>query len=197
MRRDQIIVRTSAIGILANLALAGFKAGVGVLSGSIAIVLDAVNNLSDAMSSMITIIGTKLAGRRPDKAHPFGHGRIEYLSAVIISVIVLYAGVTSLIESVKKIIAPVVPEYTAAGLAIIAVAVLVKLLLGRYVRGVGEKVHSSALTDSGRDAVLDSVISATTLVAALIFLVSGVSLEAWLGALIALVIVKSGVEMLG
>lgn len=196
MQRDQIIVRTSIIGILANLFLAGFKAFVGFVSGSIAIVLDAVNNLSDALSSVITIIGTKLAGRRPDKAHPFGHGRIEYLSAIIISVIVLYAGVTSLIESVKKIIAPTTPEYAASGLVIIAVAVLVKLLLGRYVKGVGERVKSGALVDSGRDAMLDSVISASTLVAAGIFLLTHVSLEAWLGAVISLVIIKSGVEML-
>ena len=102
MQRNQVIVRTSIIGILANLFLAGFKAAVGVISGSIAIVLDAVNNLSDALSSVITIIGTKLAGRRPDRDHPYGHGRIEYLSATIISVIVLYAGVTSLVESIKK-----------------------------------------------------------------------------------------------
>ena len=196
MRRDQVIVRTSIIGILANLFLAGFKAAVGFISGSIAIVLDAVNNLSDALSSVITIIGTKLANRRPDRDHPFGHGRIEYLSAIIISVIVLYAGVTSLIESVKKIIAPTTPDYSAVGLVIIAVAVLVKLLLGRYVKGVGEKVNSNALVDSGKDAMLDSVISASTLVAAGVFLLTRVSLEAWLGALISLVIVKSGVEML-
>lgn len=196
MRRDQIIVRTSIIGILANLFLAGFKAAVGLISGSIAIVLDAVNNLSDALSSVITIIGTKLANRRPDRNHPFGHGRIEYLSAIIISVIVLYAGVTSLVESVKKIISPTTPDYSAVGLVIIAVAVLVKLVLGRYVKGVGEKVNSNALVDSGKDAMLDSVISASTLVAAGIFLLAHVSLEAWLGAVISLVIVKSGVEML-
>lgn len=196
MQRDQIIVRTSVIGIIANLFLAGFKAVVGLVSGSIAIVLDAVNNLSDALSSVITIIGTKLASRRPDRNHPFGHGRIEYLSAIIISVIVLYAGVTSLIESIKKIIAPTTPDYSAASLVIIAVAVLVKLLLGRYVKGVGEKVNSGALVDSGKDAMLDSVISASTLLAAVVFLLAHVSLEAWLGAVISLVIIKSGVEML-
>ena len=104
--RDQIIVRTSIIGIIANVFLAGFKAAVGLLSNSIAIILDAVNNLSDALSSVITIIGTKLAGKLPDKKHPFGYGRIEYLTATIISIIVLYAGFTSLTESVKKIIHP-------------------------------------------------------------------------------------------
>ena len=196
MQRDQVIVRTSVIGILANVFLAGFKAVVGVLSGSIAVVLDAVNNLSDALSSVITIIGTKLAGRRPDKKHPFGHGRIEYLTAIIIAVIVLYAGVTSLIESVKKILSPTTPDYSTATLVIIAVAVVVKVLLGRYVSGVGRKVNSDALIASGKDATLDSIISASTLVAAILFLLTKVSLEAWLGAVIAVVIIKSGIEML-
>ncbi|MBR3272870.1 MAG: cation transporter [Clostridia bacterium] len=196
VQRDQIIVRTSVIGILANVFLAAFKAVVGVVSGSIAITLDAVNNLSDALSSVITIIGAKLAGRKPDKKHPYGYGRIEYISAVLISVIVLYAGVTSLVESVKKIIHPEQPEYTPVGLAIIAVAVVVKILLGRYVKGVGEKVNSDSLIASGKDAMLDSVISASTLVAAGIYLATRVSLEAWLGAVISVVIIKSGIGML-
>ena len=196
MQRDRIIVRTSLVGILANLSLAAFKAGIGVLSGSIAVVLDAVNNLSDALSSVITIIGTKLAGRRPDRNHPYGHGRIEYLTAIIIAMLVLYAGVTSLIEAVKKILSPTLPDYAPTSLVIIAVAVAVKVLLGRYVSRVGRRVNSEALIASGRDATLDSVISASTLAAALIFLATGVSLEAWLGAVISLVIMKSGVEML-
>jgi len=196
MQRDQIIVRTSVIGILANVFLAGFKAAVGALSGSIAVILDAVNNLSDALSSVITIIGTKLAGKRPDKKHPYGYGRIEYISAVLISVIVLYAGVTSLVESIKKIIHPELPDYSPAALIIIAVAVVVKILLGRYVKGMGEKVNSDSLVASGKDAMLDSVISASTLAAAAIYLLWHVSLEAWLGALISLVIIKSGIEML-
>ena len=131
MQRDQIIIRTSVIGILANVLLAGFKAAVGVISGSIAVVLDAVNNLSDALSSVITIVGTKLAGRRPDKKHPYGYGRIEYITAVVISVIVLYAGVTSLVESIKKIIHPEQPDYSVVSLVIIGAAVVVKVLLGR------------------------------------------------------------------
>ena len=196
MQRDQIIVRTSVIGILANVFLAAFKAVVGVVSGSIAVTLDAVNNLSDALSSVITIIGAKLAGRKPDKKHPYGYGRIEYISAVLISVIVLYAGVTSLVESVRKIIHPELPEYTPVGLVIIAVAVVVKILLGRYVKGVGEKVNSDSLVASGKDAMLDSVISASTLVAAGIYLATRVSLEAWLGAVISVVIIKSGIGML-
>ena len=194
--RDSIIIRTSVIGILANIALAAFKAVVGLSSNSIAIVMDAVNNLSDAASSVITIVGTKLAGREPDKKHPFGYGRIEYLSATIISLLVLYAGITAFTESVKKIIHPDTPDYGAAALIIVAAAVVVKLLLGRYVKGIGEKVNSDSLKGSGEDATLDSVISASTLVAAAIYLFFHVSLEAWLGAVIAVVIIKSGVEML-
>ena len=194
--REKTIVKTSIIGIIANVFLAGFKAVIGLLTNSIAIVLDAVNNISDAGSSLITIIGTKLAGREPDKKHPFGYGRIEYLSAMIISVIVLYAGITSFVESVKQIIHPETPEYNTVSLIIVAVAVVVKILLGRYVKAVGKQVNSDSLINSGEDATLDSVISASTLVAAGIFLIFGLSLEAWLGALISLVIIKSGIEML-
>ncbi len=194
--REKIIIRTGVIGILANIFLSAFKAAVGMITGSIAITLDAVNNLSDALSSVITIVSAKLAGKRPDKKHPYGHGRIEYLSAVTISVIVLYAGVTSLIESIKKIIFPETPEYGAAALIIIAVAVVIKIVLGIYVRTTGEKVNSEALTASGKDALLDAVISASTLLAAFIFLIWGVSLESWLAAVISLYIIKSGIDML-
>ena len=194
--REATIVKTSVIGILANVFLAGFKAVVGLMTHSIAIVLDAVNNISDAASSLITIIGTRLAGKEPDKKHPFGYGRIEYLSAMIISVIVLYAGITSFVESVKQIIHPETPDYTAVSLVIVAVGVVVKILLGRYVKGVGQRVNSDSLVNSGEDARLDAVISASTLVAAGIFLLFHVSLEAWLGAVISVVIIKSGVEML-
>ena len=194
--REKKIVKTSIIGIVANVFLAGFKAVIGLMSNSIAIILDAVNNISDAGSSLITIIGTKLAGREPDKKHPFGYGRIEYLSAMIISVIVLYAGITSFMESVKQIIHPETPDYSTVSLIIVAVAVVVKILLGRYVKSVGVKVNSDSLINSGEDATLDSIISASTLVAAGVFLLFHISLEAWLGAIISVVIIKSGIEML-
>ncbi len=196
MNRQKVIVRTGIIGVLANVFLAGFKAAVGLLSGSIAVILDAVNNLTDALSSVITIVSAKLAGKKPDKKHPYGHGRIEYISAVTISVIVLYAGITSLVESIKKIIEPQTPDYNTLGLIIIAVAVVVKIVLGIYVRATGQKVNSDSLVASGKDALLDAVISASTLLAAAIFLIWGVSLEAWLAAVISLVIIKAGIDML-
>ena len=145
--REKKIIRTSIVGIVANVFLAAFKAAVGLMTNSIAIVLDAVNNISDAGSSLITIVGTKLAAKEPDKKHPFGYGRIEYLSAMIISVIVLYAGITSLVESVKQIFAPQTPDYSTVSLIIVAVAVVVKIVLGRYVKGVGEKVKSASLVN--------------------------------------------------
>ncbi|MBR4635201.1 MAG: cation transporter [Clostridia bacterium] len=196
IQRDKTIIRTGIVGIIANVFLAGFKAVIGLTANSIAIVMDAVNNLTDAFSSVITIIGTKLAGKEPDKKHPFGYGRVEYLSAMVISLLVLYAGVTALVESVKKIITPEEPDYSPAALIIVAVAVLVKIALGIYVKRTGEKVNSDSLKNSGKDALLDSVISASTLAAAAVYLIFGVSLEAWLGAVIALVIIKSGIEML-
>lgn len=194
--RERQIIRTSIIGIVANVFLAAFKAAIGMASHSIAIVMDAVNNLSDAMSSLITIIGTKLAAKKPDHKHPLGHGRVEYLSAMIISAIVLYAGVTAFIESVKKIIDPAVPDYRPVGLIIVAAAVLVKILLGRYVKRVGEKVNSDSLIATGKDASFDAILSASTLVAAGIYILWGVSLEAWLGAIISLVIIKAGIDMM-
>lgn len=194
--REKVIVRTSIIGILANVLLAGFKAAIGLATRSIAVTLDAVNNLSDALSSVITIIGAKLGGKKPDKKHPLGYGRIEYLSSMIVAAIVLYAGITALVESIKKIIEPEPAEYTMVSLLIIAAAVVVKLLLGRYVKGQGEKVNSGALIASGSDASFDAILSASVLASAVIFMIWGISLEAYVGVVIAVFIIKAGIEML-
>ena len=194
--RNKTIIKASIIGIAANLLLASFKAIVGLTVNSIAIVMDAVNNVSDAASSVITIVGAKLAGKEPDRKHPFCYGRIEYLSSMIISVIVLYAGITAFVESVKKIIEPELPDYSTVSLVIVGVAVIVKIVLGLYVKKTGQKVNSDSLVNSGNDALLDSVISVSTLAAAAIFLIFKISLEAWLGAVIAIVIIKAGFEML-
>ncbi|MBQ3933336.1 MAG: cation transporter [Lachnospiraceae bacterium] len=194
--RNKKIIQTSIIGIVTNVILASFKAIIGLLTHSIAITMDAVNNISDSASSIITIVGTKLASKDPDREHPFGHGRIEYLSAMIISIIVLYAGLTSFTESVKKIVNPVKPDYTVYSLIIVGVGVFVKIILGKYVKSVGVKVNSDSLVNSGEDALLDSIISSATLAAALIYIFGNISLESWLAAIISLIIIKSGVDML-
>lgn len=196
MNRSKQIIRTSVVGIIANVFLAGFKALVGLLAHSVAIVLDAVNNLSDALSSVITIIGTKLSVRPADHKHPFGHGRVEYFTAIIIAAIVLTTGITSLIESIKKIFNPLEPEYTTVTLIVIIVAIVAKLVLGWYVRKQGKKLDSDALVASGSDALFDAVITLATLVSAGIMLIWNVSLDGYLGALISVVIIKAGVEML-
>lgn len=196
MDRQKIIVRTSIIGILANVFLAGFKAVVGLLSNSISVVLDAVNNLSDALSSVITIIGAKLSTKPADKKHPLGYGRVEYLSALVIGIIVLYAGITAMVESVKSIIHPEAPDYSTIALIIISVAVAVKIVLGTYVIRSGKKAKSDSLIASGKDALMDSIISASVLVAAVIYLIWGVSLEAYLGVIISVFIIKAGFEVL-
>ena len=196
MDRERVIVKTSIIGIITNVFLAGFKAAVGIISGSIAVTMDAVNNLSDALSSVITIVGAKLAGKSPDKKHPLGYGRIEYLSSMMVAAIVLYAGITAFVESVKKIINPVEAEYSAVSITIIAVAIVVKLVLGKYVKTQGEKVKSGALIASGSDASFDAVLSASVLLSAIIFMVFDLSLEAYVGVIISVFIIKAGFEMM-
>ncbi|MCR5821794.1 MAG: cation diffusion facilitator family transporter [Bacteroidales bacterium] len=196
MDRHSQIIRTSWVGIGANVLLAAFKAVVGLIAGSVAIVMDAVNNLSDALSSVITIVGTKLSQRPPDREHPFGFGRVEYFSAIIIALIVLAAGVASLAESVKKIFVPTEPSYTTVTLIVIIVAIAVKLILGRYVKHKGQHLKSDALVASGSDALFDAIITLATLVSAGIMLMWNVSIDGYLGAAISLLIIKAGFEML-
>ena len=194
--RDRIIVRTSIIGIVANFLLAGTKAIVGMLANSIAVLLDAVNNLSDALSSIITIAGAKLSARKPDRNHPLGHGRIEYMSALIISFIVLYAGATSAVESVKKIIEPEPADYSVMHLVLIGAAVVVKIFLGPYFKRQGRKVNSTALVASGTDATFDAILSTSVFASALVFMLTGLSLEAYVGVIISGFIIRSGIELL-
>lgn len=194
--RETAIIRTSAIGIAANVALAVFKAVVGILSNSIAVTLDAVNNLSDAISSIITIVGTKLSNKKADREHPFGHGRIEYITTTVIAAIIMYAGISSFIKSIQGIMDPVTPDYSPLSLVIITVAVLVKIILGHYVRSVGNRVNSDTLIASGSDALFDATLSTSVLTAALIFIFTKISLEAYVGVIISVFIIKASIELL-
>ena len=194
--REKIVVRTSIISIISNILLAGFKAFVGFLSNSIAIISDAVNNLSDALSSIITIVGTKLAGKAPDRNHPYGHGRIEYMTSLVVSAIVLYAGITALIESIKKIINPEVPDYSTITLIILIAGIIVKFILGIYVKKTGKKVNSDSLVASGSDAFNDAILSISVLASALIYMVFHISLEAYVGVLLSIFIIKAGLELI-
>ncbi len=195
-KREKAIVKTSIIGIVTNVFLAGFKAAVGIIANSIAVTLDAVNNLSDALSSVVTIIGAKLGAKQPNKKHPLGYGRIEYLSSMIVAAIVLYAGITSAVESVKKIVSPEAADYSTVSLVIISVAIVVKLILGQYVKRQGKKHNSGALVASGSDALFDAVLSASVLATAIVYLIWNVSLEAYVGVVISAFIIKAGIGMM-
>lgn len=196
MSREKIIIRTSIIGILANVLLVAGKATVGILANSIAIITDAINNLTDALSSLITIIGTKLAGKKPDKKHPFGHGRVEYLTSIVISFIILFAGVMAIYESIMTIIKQEKLSHDYISIIIVSVAILVKIAVGLYFRHVGKKVNSGALKASGTDALFDSILSLSTLVSVLISIFTGVNIEGYLGIAIGLFIIKTGIGIL-
>lgn len=194
--RENIVIKTSIISIISNIVLALFKAFIGVLANSIAIVTDAINNLSDALSSIITIAGTKLASRAPDKEHPYGHGRIEYMTSLIISIIVLYAGLTAFIESIKKIIHPEKVNYTLISFIILISGILVKFILGLYVKRKGKEANSDSLIASGADAFMDAILSISVLSSAIIYLLFKIQLEAYIGAVVSIIIIKSGIELI-
>ena len=194
--REKIIVRTGVIGIAANVLLASFKALVGITVHSTAMVLDAVNNFSDVLSSVVTIIGTKIASKKPDKQHPLGHGRFEYLAQMIIAALIIYAGITALWESVKKIISPVEAQHSAISLAVISVAIVVKIFLGLYVRKQGKIAKSDLLISSGKDALFDAVLSAAVLISAIILLLFNFNIEAYVSVIISIFILKAGFEII-
>lgn len=196
MNREKKIVQTSIVGIIGNIVLVAAKAVIGFLAGSVSVILDAVNNLSDVLSSVVTIIGTKLANRKPDRKHPFGHGRIEYLTSLVVAVIILVAGGSAIYESINALIKNELPNYTDISLIVISLGILVKVALGLYFRKVAKDVNSDALKGSGIDALFDSLLSTATLIGALVARYTGVAIEGYLGILIGLFIIKSGISVL-
>ena len=195
MNREKKIIQTSFIGILANILLVGIKATIGFLANSVALITDAINNLTDSLSSAITIVGTKLAGRKPDKKHPYGHGRIEYLVSLIIGLIVLFAGVMAIYESVKVIIEKPKVEYSVLSLVIIALAVLIKVFVGLYYLKVGKSVNSEPLKAGGKDALFDVLLSLATVVG-IITSFFGFNIEGYIGVVIGLFIIRTAIEVL-
>lgn len=194
--RNRKIIKTSIIGIIANFILVIFKVAVGFLSGSIAIILDAVNNLSDTLSSIVTIAGVKFANRAPDKNHPLGHGRFEYLGTAMIATVISYIGFTAIFESIGKIINPNEVNYTFITFLVVSVSVIIKILIGHYYKKIAKQVDSDSLKNSGFDAMMDALISAATIVAGLIYVIWGISIEAYLATLISVFIIYSGFRML-
>lgn len=196
MQRSKQIIKLSIEGIIINIFLVIFKILIGLLSNSIAIILDAVNNFSDAISSIVTIIGTKLSNRAASRKHPFGFGRIEYITSTIISFIILYTGFASLEESIGKIINPSEPTYSIYTFLILVIAIFVKLLFGLYLKKKGRQLNAQSLRASGSDSVMDSLVSLATLVSALVFIFSKINIDGFLGVIISILILKTGYDIL-
>ena len=201
VNRDKTIIRTSVIGILANVLLVGFKATIGFIAGSISIIMDALNNLTDMLSSVITIIGTVVSNKKPDKKHPFGHGRVEYITSTIIAFLILVAGGLAIYESIMSIIdyftnGKQLPQFTLISLIILGVAVLVKVAVGIFYKIQAKKVDSQSLNASGNDALFDAALSTATLVGAIFAYTLGWYVEGYLGIIIGIFILKTGIEVL-
>lgn len=196
--RERKILHASAVGIAANIALCAAKAVIGILSNSIAIVLDAVNNLSDALSSVLTFAGISLAGKPANRNHPFGFGRFEYLTTMTIALIILATGIFSLVQSFRKTFNPEPSDYSWAGLAVLVLAIAAKLLMSRYFRKSGDAAASDTLKVTASDAMFDAAITSATLIAALVTVFSGDMvpwLDGALGICISAVIIRAGFKM--
>lgn len=194
--RSRQIINVSFISIFTNIILVAVKVTIGFFTNSLAVMLDALNNLSDSLSSLVTIVGTKLATRAPDKKHPYGYGRIEYITAIVIGAIIFLAGATALKESIAKIITPEETNYNITAIVIISIGIVVKYGLGRFVKNSGEELGSQALIASGTEALFDSVLAIGTLFCAILSFFWNITIDAFLGAVIALGIMKSGFDRL-
>lgn len=196
MNRNREIIKTSVFGVSGNLFLVALKMAVGLVTNSIAITMDAVNNLTDALSSIITIIGTRLSEKDPDRKHPFGYGRIEYLTSLLIGMMILYAGVSAVRHSILRIIHPEAAEYTLRAMILVAIAVVVKVAMGLYTMRKGKELDSTPLVASGHDSLDDSIETAATFLAAIVYIKFNVSIEAYVGLVISILVFKTGIETL-
>jgi len=194
--REVIISATSLLGIIVNLVVAGLKVVVGLLASSIAIISEGVNNAADVLSSVLTLLGTKLAGKHPDEKHPFGYGRIEYLTSLVISVMILLSGFEVLKSSIKLIFNPEPLGISYLSLAVILGSAIIKFILGVYTIMMGKKADSGALEAVGVDCRNDAYCSAVTIIAAVVFLVFNYSIDAYAGVITSLLIIKAGGEIL-
>ena len=194
--REDVITVTSGLGITVNLLIAAIKVVIGLLASSIAIISEGVNNAADAFSSVLALVGTKLSGKRPDEKHPFGYGRVEYLTSLVIAVLILISGFEVLTGAVKRVFEPEALSISYITLAIIAVSALIKYFLGIYTIKMGKKAESGALVGVGLECRNDSIVSVITIVSSLLFLIFGWNIDAYAGIITALIILKAGFDVL-
>ena len=183
-----------AVGIGLNLLLFLGKFFAGTLSGSVAITADAFNNLSDAGSSVVTLLGFRIAAKAPDPGHPFGHGRAEYLSGLAVSMLILLMGVELAKESLNKILHPALVEFSWLVIGILAASICVKLYMAMYNRSLGKKLSAPALLAAAADSLGDCMSTSAVLVATLIGHYFQLPVDGWVGILVALFIFKGGID---
>ena len=194
--RADKISRASGLGIILNFVLVIMKAVMGVLAGSVSVLTDAVNNLTDMMSAIVTLVGVRLAQKKPDRKHPHGHGRIEYIAGAIVGLIILSVGIGAAFESLPRIIKPEVANYSIWTIVVIFVTVIAKIIYGRHLRKVGKNTKSRSLEGSGIDALFDALLSFGTLVGAAVSLIFNISIDGWIGLAISIFIVRSAFKIL-
>ncbi|MBR5251384.1 MAG: cation transporter [Oscillospiraceae bacterium] len=183
-----------ALGIFLNVLLFAGKFFAGTISNSVSITADAFNNLSDAGSSAITLIGFKLAGQKPDPEHPFGHGRMEYLSGLVVAMAILLMGYELVTSSIDKIIHPQAVEFSVISAVILVVSIGVKLYMGIYNKKIGTQIDSAAMKATGADCTSDCIATAVVLVAAVVGHFTNLVIDGWCGLLVSLFIIKAGIE---
>lgn len=193
-KRQAYGVLCGVVGIFLNICLFSGKFLAGVISNSIAVTADAFNNLSDAGSSVVTLIGFKLAGAKPDPEHPFGHGRMEYVSGLVVSGAILIMAFELVRDSVDKIIHPQETAFSAMALIILAVSILVKLYMAYYNKVIGKKINSAAMRATALDSLSDACATFVVLVSALITEFAHVRIDGWCGALVGLFIFYAGIN---
>ena len=190
--RERYGVLSGGVGIFLNLLLSLGKFFAGVLTGSIAVTADAFNNLTDAGSSVVTLAGFKLAGRRADAGHPFGHGRMEYLAGLLVSLMILLVGVELGKTSVEKILHPEEVDFSLVSVAILGASILVKLWMGRFNRVLGRRIGSAAMEATAADSLSDVAATSAVLAGILIGHFAHVSVDGWFGAAVAVFILRAG-----
>ena len=183
---------SSVIGIMLNVCLFLGKYIAGVISGAIAIMADAVNNLSDAGSSFITLIGFRFAGKKPDVDHPFGHGRFEYISGFVVSMAIIMMGFELVKSSVSKILHPADIDMGMVSVIILVVSILVKLYMAYFNRRIGKKINSSAMKATSVDSLSDACATFVVLVSMIVIRISGLNIDGYVGVLVSLFIFYAG-----
>lgn len=192
--RQRYGILTGVMGIVLNLILFGGKLFAGIVTGAISVTADAVNNLSDAGTSVISMVGMKLAGRPADKEHPFGHGRMEYVAGLAVAAVIFIMGYELLRDSVMKIFEPEEVNFSIVSLVILAVSVLIKLYICLYNRKIGKLINSPAMKATAMDSLSDCISTIAVIAGLLVFEFAEVSIDGYVGILVALFVFKAGIE---